>query len=344
MRRLRIFSIILLIVSVVACVGYELKWSKGADKLGPQISMDESSISVSVKATDQELMQGVTAVDAKDGDVTDSIVIENVSTFLEKGRRLISYVAFDSDNHVTKAFRQIVYTDYTSPKFELTEPLCFVVGTEDIMEGMRARDCIDGDISDKIKISSDSVIYTGVAGEYSIKLQVTNSCGDMVTLPVTVEMCERSDYVSRPQIGLSDYIVYTERGNKLDPASYLEKVMIGEQEYALTDESETYGAEEDQGYHTVNRSRIEISDKVNYNKAGVYEITYAMSSLEGSKGKTRLIVVVEDSESKDTETEAAAETKETQETETADTEAAATETGETESENESTSQSEGEEA
>ena len=27
----------------------------------------------------------------KDGDITDSLVIESVSTFLEKGRRLVSY-------------------------------------------------------------------------------------------------------------------------------------------------------------------------------------------------------------------------------------------------------------
>ena len=301
MKRLKIFSIILLILSIVVCVGYEFKWSRGTDKLGPQISMDETLIHVSVKASDKELMQGVTAWDEKDGDVTNSIVIENISTFLDKGRRLISYVAFDSDNHVTKAFRQIVYTDYTSPRFQLTEPLCFIVGTDEIMEGMRAKDCIDGDISDKIKISSDSVIYTGVAGEYSIKLQVTNSCGDMVTLPVTVEMCERSDYASRPKIGLTDYIVYTKTGEKLDTSSYLQNVTIGDQEYALTDGEETYGTENARNYHTISRSRIEIDDKVNYDKAGVYEITYTMSGMEGSKGKTRLIVVVEETQETDTE-------------------------------------------
>ena len=44
MKRLKIFSIILLILSIVVCVGYEFKWSRGTDKLGPQISMDETLI------------------------------------------------------------------------------------------------------------------------------------------------------------------------------------------------------------------------------------------------------------------------------------------------------------
>lgn len=309
MRRLRLLSIILLIASIAIYAGYEFKENQNADKLGPQISMEESSIQVSVNASDKELIKGVTATDPKDGDVTDSIVIENVSTFLDKGRRLISYVAFDSDNHVTKASRQLIYTDYTSPRFSITAPMTFQVGTEAILDGVRAKDCIDGDISDKVKISSDSVIYTGVAGEYSVKLQVTNSCGDMVTLPVTVEICDRSDYMYRPQVNLSEYIVYTEVGNKLDAASYMEGVTIGDQDYALTDGDESYGTEEDMGYHTINRSRIEISDKVDYKKAGVYEIIYGMSSLEGTRGKTRLIVVVEDSAQESSEAESKSEEK-----------------------------------
>lgn len=303
MRRLRLLSILLLVASLAVFVGFEFKDRRNSDKLGPQISMEESSITVSVEATDAELLEGVTATDPKDGDVTDSLVIENISTFLEKGRRLISYVAFDSDNHVTKATRQLIYTDYTSPKFQITKPLGFLMGTDNILDGVHAQDCIDGDISDKIKISSDSVIYTSVAGEYDVKLQVSNSCGDTVTLPVTIEVYNRSDEMYRPSVGLSKYIVYTEQGNKIDPEAYMENVTIGDQEYALTDTNESYGTGEDTGYHTINRSRIDISDNVNYKKPGVYEIVYSMTGLDGTKGKTRLVVVVVGEEEQDAGTE-----------------------------------------
>ncbi|MFQ7768823.1 MAG: hypothetical protein ACLRIL_11475 [Fusicatenibacter saccharivorans] len=55
-----------------------------------------------------ELLSGVTAYDAKDGDVTDSLAVEHISNFIEKGRRKISIVAFDSDNNVTHAEREMV--------------------------------------------------------------------------------------------------------------------------------------------------------------------------------------------------------------------------------------------
>lgn len=79
--------------------------------------MDNSEISVSIHADEAELLAGVTAYDAKDGDVTDSLAVEHISNFIEKGRRKISIVAFDSDNNVTHAEREMVYNDYTSPVF-----------------------------------------------------------------------------------------------------------------------------------------------------------------------------------------------------------------------------------
>ena len=61
-------------------------------------------------------------------------MIESVSTFLEKGRRLVSYAAFDRDGHVAKASRQLIYTDYHSPKISCAKPFSFPVGTQDILD------------------------------------------------------------------------------------------------------------------------------------------------------------------------------------------------------------------
>lgn len=47
--------------------------------------MDNSEISVSIHADEVELLSGVTAYDAKDGDVTDSLAVEHISNFIEKG-------------------------------------------------------------------------------------------------------------------------------------------------------------------------------------------------------------------------------------------------------------------
>ena len=141
--------------------------------------------------------KGITAYDEKDGDITDSLVIESVYDFLEKGRRLVSYAAFDRDGHVAKASRQLIYTDYHSPKISCAKPFSFPVGTQDILDSVYATDCIDGDISNKVEITGDSVFFLNIAGEYEIWLQVTNSCGDMVTVPVTLEMVDYRQQTER---------------------------------------------------------------------------------------------------------------------------------------------------
>ena len=51
---------------------------KSQDKTVPVITIDEEIIDVSIKVTDEELLKGVTASDAKDGDITSKIIIESI--------------------------------------------------------------------------------------------------------------------------------------------------------------------------------------------------------------------------------------------------------------------------
>ena len=50
-------------------------------------------------------------------------MVEELSNFIEKGRRQATVAAFDSDNNVTKTVREVIYEDYVSPRFALAEPL-----------------------------------------------------------------------------------------------------------------------------------------------------------------------------------------------------------------------------
>ena len=55
--------------------------------------------------------------------MTGSILVEKLSDLYDGNRRLVTYAAFDSDDNVSKASREIVYTDYSSPRFSLTHAL-----------------------------------------------------------------------------------------------------------------------------------------------------------------------------------------------------------------------------
>jgi len=103
MKKLRWFAITLFLLSVVLYALDQNQIRRKTDQTIPKISMDQDEIQVSVKDPEKVWKKGITAYDEKDGDITDSLVIESVSTFLEKGRRLVSYAAFDRDGHVAKA-------------------------------------------------------------------------------------------------------------------------------------------------------------------------------------------------------------------------------------------------
>ena len=206
MKKLRWFAITLFLLSVVLYALDQNQIRRKTDQTIPKISMDQDEIQVSVKDPEKVWKKGITAYDEKDGDITDSLVIESVSTFLEKGRRLISYAAFDRDGHVAK-------------------PFSLPVGTQDILDSVYATDCIDGDISNKVEITGDSVFFLNIAGEYEIWLQVTNICGDMVTVPVTLEMV--------------DYRQQTERTKRAEAEKQTERTNLTEE----TGQKETEGAE-----------------------------------------------------------------------------------------------------
>ena len=229
MKKLRWFAITLFLLSVAVYALNQNQIRRKTDQTIPKISMDQDEIQVSVKDPEKVWKKGITAYDEKDGDITDSLVIESVSTFLEKGRRLVSYAAFDRDGHVAKASRQLIYTDYHSPKISCAKPFSFPVGTQDILDSVYATDCIDGDISNKVEITGDSVFFLNIAGEYEIWLQVTNSCGDMVTVPVTLEMV--------------DYRQQTERTKRAEAAKQTERTNLTEKATEETGQKETEGAE-----------------------------------------------------------------------------------------------------
>ena len=100
MHKTRAAVLILFLASTLAFGGCLVRQQTGKDGKGPEITMDNSEISASIHAEESELLAGVTAYDKKDGDVTSSLAVEHISNFVEKGRRKISIVAFDSDNHV----------------------------------------------------------------------------------------------------------------------------------------------------------------------------------------------------------------------------------------------------
>lgn len=266
-----------IILSLLALLAVAGAWSYRAHERSisspeyPVIQFAQNTIRVSVGVDDTALLQGVTAYDPEDGDVTDSLVVEGMTSINNGSRVKVSYAAFDSRDHVSKASRTVELTDYAGPRFELDAPLIFTSSSTKWMSGLSAEDPFDGDISSRIKFSIvDDAISLAEVGEYEVKFMVTNSLGDTGSLTLPVEIVAKG--VKTDSIRLSDYLVYLKVGDE-----------FSEEDYVLGYTSNGVDYKDSRG--------LKIVNGVNTSQAGVYTVDY--SSYSDPDIRTRLIAVVE---------------------------------------------------
>ena len=76
------------------------------DRTAPVIHMEEAELEYRDGMSDEELLEGVTATDETDGDVSGSLVVEKVSE-AGNGIVIVTFGAKDARNNVAKASRVI---------------------------------------------------------------------------------------------------------------------------------------------------------------------------------------------------------------------------------------------
>ena len=277
---------------------FEWQAKQREDSSGPEIHMEDDVIAVSVKDEESVLLNGITAHDRKDGDVTESIAVENISGFVSGNRRTVTYVAFDSDNHVARVTRSVAYDDYTEPRYHLTQPLQFPVNTKELMTGLTVKDCIDGDITSSVKFLPQGEFSVETPGTYQVEFRAINSAGDVAILNAPVVIYEPGSNRG-PQITLSDYLVYISKGAAFHPEDYLETIKLnrvydivqGEGNYDMDPQPEEERI-------VVGSNHIDIDNRVNPNVPGTYTVTYSRTVDAGNQdtvtGSVQLLVIVED--------------------------------------------------
>lgn len=270
-RALRIIVAVVFCVVSVAFVYVFYTDNISADKTYPTITVEEATLNVEPGVTDEKLLEGVTAYDLKDGDISDKIIIESISKFTDKGVCLVTYAVCDNDHHVATATRKIKYTGYTPPVFYMNSSLCFSVNKFVNISGIiGATDYIDGDISDNVIITSEN-FESGITGTFTLNAKVTNSKGDTVSIELPLFVEESS--TGAPIIELSKYLIYTDKGKTPDFQKYIKTV---------TDAS---GEELD--------LPVSVQTEFNPEEEGVYSVHYYATDEMERKGHTVLTVVVE---------------------------------------------------
>ena len=271
--------LLLLLCSVLTAIYYCLFVMKD-DRQAPEIQMTSDTVTVSVSADQKMLLEGVTATDLVDGDVTDYILIENIYGLTSENTATITYVAYDSAGNASKASRTVKFTDYTPPKFGQSSALVFASNTApDVLSFMTAEDKFDGDISHLVKgtLISDTTSLS-YPGEHLVEFRVTNSMGDTQKITLPVDVYEARDYNAK--VELTDYLVYIKAGEEFNPKKYLKTLSAGNDDYSL----------QDAGFI----ADVAMKSDVDVTKPGVYSVIYTVNYDNRYTGFTRLNVVVEE--------------------------------------------------
>lgn len=131
-----VFTVLNLIL-IVTCVVLLLN----RDRKAPVISFSENDLIYYSGVDNEKLLQGVTAMDAKDGDVSNRIVVEKIVQNKDEKRAVVYYAVTDLDGNAAKASRVFEAVD------EATGNAMKDIG----MAGF------DGDMEKALPASSDNV-------------------------------------------------------------------------------------------------------------------------------------------------------------------------------------------
>lgn len=259
MKLLRVLICLLAAAAASAAVFFTLTDSRDFTK--PVISCSEKQLSISVHDTKAQLLSFVSAQDEKDGDISEKIMVENITSYIRSGKAEITYVVCDNDNNVSCLVVPAVYYDYFKPYFYLKKPLIIPYKETkfNITDYVGVIDPIDGEaVAENIISVTD--YNSSKVGDYPINLRVVNSRLDSISLELTLTVSAKA--VIKP-VRLSRYLIYCSTG---DAVNYM-----------------TYVNRSDRNRVTVDTSKVDLS------APGVYEAVYYV---EG-KDPTTLYIVCE---------------------------------------------------
>ena len=318
MGKLRLSVLAVFVLSAVLFAGYTVHQKLLLDTTPPVITCETDELTMSVGDGSDALLEGLTAWDDRDGDLTGEIRVASLSRFNAQRQRTVNYVVFDAAGQPGQAQRTLTYTDYTPPRIYLRQALRFASSGQTGSDGLTvltaAEDCLEGDLTAQVKYSAEDGLYSREIGTHTYTLQVSNSAGDTRSLALPADVVDSADSTERLRAYplLSEYILYTQKGQ---PADILGDVIGVEQSGTQYDLTKPFngvasypsalvasGEAPDSAQVLAKlRQRVTVTGEPDYTTPGLYTVQVGYRYLSGTgaaaqtvEAETKLYVVVEE--------------------------------------------------
>lgn len=156
------------------------------------------------------LMDGVSAHDVEDGDLTNKVVYGSTVDVNTEGTYQVTYQVTDSAGHKTSATRDVVVTN-DAPVIHVSGNNQTEVGHAfDPLQGVTADDYQDGDLTTEIKVAGD--VDTSKLGDYELIYTVTDKNGAVTTLKRSVTV-----FATAPTLDVSKVPTELKVGDQFNP-------------------------------------------------------------------------------------------------------------------------------
>jgi len=235
------------------------------ENVAPVIKAVDKTI---LEGTEFKVLEGVTATDNEDGDLTSKIeVIKNTVNNKEPGTYEVTYKVTDSGNKsVTKTIKVTVNKN-NAPEIKAEDKVITKDKEFKVLEGVTATDNEDGDLTSKIKVVENTV-NNKVIGIYKVIYEVVDNNGKKTTKEIKVEV--KADQL--PVINVNDKVIFL--NEEFDP---LENVTATDSEDGdLTKKIKV------------------IKNTVDSKKLGIYQVTYQVIDSYGNKAEKTINVEVKE--------------------------------------------------
>lgn len=166
-------------------------------------------------------LDGVTATDAEDGDVTSRIIVISSNVDINKeGIYIVTYEVTDKDGASTRKTIEVtvmkpITEENEAPAINASDRTIKVGGKFNPLDGVTAFDKEDGDLTSKIKVTVNMVDINTI-GKYTVTFEVTDSAGKTTTKSINIKVDKAAVPINKAPV-ITAYNKIIKTGNKFNP-------------------------------------------------------------------------------------------------------------------------------
>ncbi len=161
-----------------------------ADEVPVIVAQD---VEVTIGSKKPNLLDGVTASDKEDGDLTEHLKMDDSAVrYDETGSYAVTYTVQDSFGHIVTKVIHVTVSPNKEPVIYASNRTILLGSDFDPKEGVRATDFEDGDLTSAIEVTENTV-ETNQIGTYYVTYQVEDHYHHVVQKRIKVEVIDKQE-------------------------------------------------------------------------------------------------------------------------------------------------------